>query len=71
MDASIYRACDNGHKEVVKLLLLDTRVNPSSMNNMSLRIAHKKGYKDIVDLLLLDGRVDGNVLNEIINEFIQ
>ena len=58
----------NGHIEVVKILLGDYRVDPgrgAKMNN-PVRIASQKGYLEIVQLLCADHRV-----GKLYHQFIQ
>ncbi|XHF98658.1 hypothetical protein AWENTII_002203 [Aspergillus wentii] len=57
------RAAENGHVEVVKLLLQDGRVNPDmhdSQGRTALSWAMGKGHQDVVRLFLGDGRADPN-----------
>jgi hypothetical protein len=42
----------------VKLLLKDSRVDPSDSNNSAIKISSRRGYLDIVNLLLYDTRVN-------------
>jgi ankyrin repeat protein len=44
-------ASQNGHTEVVKLLLADKRVDPSSKNNFAIQFASRFGHTEIVKLL--------------------
>jgi hypothetical protein len=48
----------NGHLELVRLLLEDSRVDPSSIANAPIRYASENGHVDVVRLLLTDPRVD-------------
>ena len=50
-------AAQNGHLDVVELLLADKRVNPSADNNYAIRWAAHWGHLDVVQLLLKDKRV--------------
>jgi hypothetical protein len=51
-------ACENGHTEIVKLLLMDSRgLDPSVNNNEFLKIAEKNKHNEIVKMLLKDTRV--------------
>ncbi|KAI8896529.1 hypothetical protein BC833DRAFT_597146 [Globomyces pollinis-pini] len=43
---------------MVKILLLDQRLDPSIHNNQSLVVALQQGYQDIVTLLLEDSRIN-------------
>jgi len=59
----LYLACKNGHIEIVKLLLSDTRVDINKANGYGqtpLFLACQEGHIDIVELLLKDDRVDIN-----------
>ena len=49
-------ASNNGHLEVVRLLLNDSRVNPSANNNEAIQRASKRGHFEIVELLRSDYR---------------
>jgi hypothetical protein len=49
---------ENGHVEIVKLLLKDSRVDPSNEDNYAIRWASENGHTEIVKLLLKDNRVD-------------
>jgi len=51
-------ASENNYFEIVKLLLADKRVDPSTNNNSAISYASKKGHTEIVKLLLNDKRVD-------------
>jgi len=56
-------ACENGHKEVVSLLLADPRIDPNKPNNDGVTPffkACRKGHKEVVLLLLADPRIDPN-----------
>lgn len=55
--ALIY-ASRHGYLEVVKLLLADKRVDPSSQMNRAIREASSNGHSEVVKLLLTDPRVD-------------
>jgi len=57
-----------GSYKIVKILLTDSRVNPSINNNYALRWASKNGHTEIVKLLLADERVDPSDQN---NQAIQ
>src|SRR5690606_17579741 len=60
-------ASRNGHTEVVRLLLRDSRIDNSDKLYYAIKCASEIGYTDIVRLLLQDGRVDPSVNN---NELI-
>jgi len=54
-------ACQEGHKEVVLLLLADSRVDPNMPRNTGATpffLACQKGHKEVVLLLLADPRID-------------
>ena len=53
-------ACWDGHVAVVKRLLTDERVDPTSKNNQAMQNAITKGQIGVVELLLTDGRADPN-----------
>jgi ankyrin repeat protein len=50
--STIQLASQEGHIDIVKLLLSDLRADPSIGNNCSLRIALQKGHFEIAELLL-------------------
>jgi len=58
---AIRMASQNGHTEIVRLLLQDERVDPSINGNYAIRMASRNGHTDIVKLLLQDERVDPSV----------
>ena len=49
-------ASQYGNAEV-KLLLADSRVDPSADDNCAIKSARRNGYMEIVELLLQDDRV--------------
>ena len=54
-------ACQNGHKEVVSLLLADIRVDVNKPTNFvcpPFNIACQEGHIEVVSLLLADSRID-------------
>jgi len=55
---AIQDASENGHVEVVRLLLTDDRVDPSDQHNHPIRWASSKGHIEVVRLLLADSRVN-------------
>jgi hypothetical protein len=57
-NGAIRQASENGHIEVVRLLLTDPRVDPSALDNYAIRFASQNGHLDVVRLLLTDPRVD-------------
>jgi ankyrin repeat protein len=56
-------ASQNGHSEVVKILLTDDRVDPSANDNFSIRWASQNGHLEVVKILLTDERVDPSARN--------
>jgi hypothetical protein len=61
-DISILFSCSYGHTEVVKVLMGDSRIDPSVWNNAPFREAKRNDHHDILNMLLLDPRVDSTVL---------
>ncbi|KAJ3106176.1 hypothetical protein HK100_003767 [Physocladia obscura] len=60
---ALIRACQNGHTEVVRLLLSECReLNPMDFNARALIIAIENRQVDVVALLLKDERVDWTIL---------
>jgi hypothetical protein len=62
---AIGKACKFGHKEIVEILMRDSRVNPSDSFNRALRVVLYSNYSESVQLeilkrLLRDRRVDPN-----------
>ena len=51
-------ASENGHADVVQLLLQDKRVDPAADNNYAIVWASQNGHVNVVQLLLQDPRVD-------------
>jgi ankyrin repeat protein len=56
-------ACENGHIEVVRMLLTDERVDPTDFNNYAIRLASCFGHTEVVRTLLTDERVDPTTNN--------
>jgi len=59
-------ACQNGHKEVVSLLLADARIDinqPNDNEATPFDLARSEGHKEVVSLLLADMRIDINQPN--------
>jgi len=54
----VAKASERGRTEVVKLLLDQPGVDPSTNNNYPIRDASQKGHVNVVKLLLKDPRVD-------------
>ena len=48
---------EEGHIEVVQLLLQDSRVDPSAKNNRAILAASQNGHTKVVQLLIADERV--------------
>ena len=59
-NASIRYATAYNQTEVVRLLLLDSRVNAADCNNHAIKLACENDYTEIVKLLLSDCRVNPN-----------
>ena len=60
-------ACQNGHKEVVSLLLADSRIEVNKPTNRGFTpfyVACQNGRKEVVSLLLADMRIDVNKPNK-------
>lgn len=51
-------ACEGGHSKIVRLLLNDSRIDPTYKNYLAMKLASKSGYLEIVKMLLSDDRVD-------------
>jgi len=60
---ALRRAVYNGHEDVVRLLLQDSRVDPSLDDHYPIRRACQDGNADIVRLLLCDERVDPSAVS--------
>jgi hypothetical protein len=58
LNEALFEAAEIGFTDAVKLLLSDSRVDPSVRNNEALRNAAFNGRTEIVKLLLSDSRVD-------------
>lgn len=56
-------AAMNGHLQLVKILLQDSRVNPAARDNFAIRLASAKGHLPVVRLLLEDPRVDPSAVD--------
>jgi len=50
---AISYASENGHTEVVKVLLADPRVDPSAHDNYAIRVASANGHTDVVKVQTL------------------
>ena len=64
-NTAIRSASENGHLEIVKLLLTDKRVDPSDGSNYAIIYASLHGHLEVVKLLLTDKRVDPSDANNI------
>ena len=60
---SLCYASMNGHLEVVRVLLKDSRVDPSADNNQAIQFASENGHLEVVRELLKDSRVDPSANN--------
>ena len=60
---TFFNACNNGNVEVVKILLKDYGIDPSSNDNIALLAACRGGNLKIVDLLLNHVSVDPSAQN--------
>ena len=60
--SSIHFAADNGHADIVKMLI-DAGADPSSEDDLALRVACTAGHTDVVRLLLSNTEVDPMALN--------
>jgi len=49
--------------KIVKLLLVDPRVDPNDQNSSAVRCAAFHGHAEVVKLLLADPKVDPSVFN--------
>jgi hypothetical protein len=58
LDHALYVAAVSGSTDVVKLLLSDSRADPSEQDNLALIGASEEGHLEIVTILLADARVD-------------
>mmetsp|Transcript_49043 Transcript_49043/g.59367 ORF Transcript_49043/g.59367 Transcript_49043/m.59367 type:complete len:236 (-) Transcript_49043:245-952(-) len=56
-------ASENGHLDLVQMLLKDERVDPSAGKNNAIRSACYNGHSNVVQLLLQDSRVDPSALH--------
>src|SRR3972149_8675639 len=53
-----FDASQNGHYNVVKLLLEDKRINPADRYNWAIQLASRYGHYNVVKLLSKDNRVN-------------
>lgn len=61
MDNPLTAACEQGHTEIVDLLLSDPRVDPSKQQSFALLVATQEGHTEVVKRLLGDPRIDPSV----------
>jgi hypothetical protein len=61
---AIAEASELGHIDVIKLLLSDSRVDPSLWGNEAISRAYKKNFFNIVDLLWNDNRVKDTLFGD-------
>jgi len=64
-------AAENGHANIVEILLKDGRIDPNVRINFSLSKAAAEGHADVVKLLLKDSRVDPGLNNEVLENTIK
>jgi hypothetical protein len=57
----IRNACTDGHTEIVKILLMDSRVDPRYSVDDCLERASVSGHADVVKILLTDNRIDPTI----------
>ena len=62
-DDDLMEAAKSGADRVVRVLLLDGRVDPSAGDNDAIISAAENGHQEVVSLLLLDPRVDPSADN--------
>ncbi len=55
---ALYLACMAPHKEVVKLLVLDGRANPSDRKDCAVICAARHGWTSLMEIILADSRAD-------------
>ena len=60
-----FDASQNGHYNVVKLLLEDKRINPADIDNWAIQLASLNGHYNVVKLLLEDKRVNPADINNL------
>ncbi len=58
LTSALSSAARNGDDLAIKVLLEDSRVNPSDDNNKAIQLASENGHLEVVKLLLEDKRVD-------------
>jgi len=55
---TIQKSSQFGHTDVVRLLLVDSRLDPTVDDNYAILISCENGHAAVVQLLLADGRAD-------------
>lgn len=66
-NAAIQLAVKNNHKDIVKTLLQDERVDPTANDNYALRTAIFYGYNEVTDLLLKHPKMDPSLYIKLLN----
>lgn len=56
-------ACHRGYSKLVESLLLNPRIDPTSLDNLAIQLAMQEDNIDTVKLLLLDTRIDPSSCN--------
>jgi len=64
-------ACSEGHTEIVRLLLLDDKIDPSESKNNALSRAAYNGHSDIVKMIIDHPRTDLSIKKDYINSAIE
>lgn len=62
---ALNNAAQNGHVDVVELLLGDPRVDPAAHDHAAIVFAASRGHLYVIDLLLADGRTDPSALDNL------
>jgi ankyrin repeat protein len=62
-NCTVTNASENGHAEVVQVLLSDARVDASADNNYAVRLASVMGHAGVVRVLLANPKVDPSAEN--------
>jgi hypothetical protein len=57
------RASENGHTQIIKLLLNNKRFNPGAFGSKAIEIASKNGRTEIIRLLAEDKRVNKKLID--------
>lgn len=61
--------CRNNLSIAIKLLLTDPRVDPSTNNNHTIRVASVNGHIEVVKLLLTDQRVNPSIYSDFVIQY--